>query len=59
MLPFYVKPRIEALVDAVSVPIGFHAHASLGLAIANSLTAAEAGASYLDGTCRGLGGRRR
>ena len=56
MLPSDVKPRIEALVDAVSVPIGFHAHASLGLAIANSLTAAEAGAAYLDGTCRGLGG---
>ncbi|MGA2735137.1 MAG: 4-hydroxy-2-oxovalerate aldolase [Syntrophobacteraceae bacterium] len=56
MLPSDVKPRIEALADAVSVPIGFHAHASLGLAIANSLTAAEAGASYLDGTCRGLGG---
>jgi 4-hydroxy 2-oxovalerate aldolase len=56
MLPSDVKPRIEALVDAVSVPVGFHAHASLGLAIANSLTAAEAGASYLDGTCRGLGG---
>ncbi len=46
MLPSDVKPRIEALVDAVSVPIGFHAHASLGLAIANSLTAAEAGAAY-------------
>jgi len=56
MLPSDVKPRIEALVDAVSVPIGFHAHASLGLAIANSLTAVKAGASYLDGTCRGLGG---
>ena len=56
MLPSDVKLRIEAVVDAVSVPIGFHAHASLGLAIANSLTAAEAGATYLDGTCRGLGG---
>jgi len=56
MLPCDVKARIEALVNAVSVPIGFHAHASLGLAIANSLTAAEAGARYLDSTCRGLGG---
>ena len=59
MLPSDVKLRIEAVVDAVSVPIGFHAHASLGLAIANSLTAAEAGATYLDGTCRGLGSDRQ
>ena len=56
MLPSDVKPRIEALVDAVSVPIGYHAHASLGLAIANSLTAAQSGARFLDSTCRGLGG---
>jgi 4-hydroxy 2-oxovalerate aldolase len=56
MLPSDVKPRIEALVDAVSVPVGYHAHASLGLAVANSLAAAEAGARFLDGTCRGLGG---
>ncbi len=56
MLPSDVKARIEAVVDGVSVPVGFHAHASLGLGIANALTAAEAGAEYLDGTCRGLGG---
>ncbi len=56
MLPSDVKARIEALVDAVSVPVGFHAHASLGLAIANTLAAVDAGAQYVDGTCRGLGG---
>lgn len=56
MLPADVKARVEAVVGALSIPVGFHAHANLGLAIANSLTAAEAGACYLDGTCRGLGG---
>jgi 4-hydroxy-2-oxovalerate aldolase len=56
MLPADVTSRIEALVGAVSVPVGYHAHASLGLAIANSLAAVQAGAGYVDGTCRGLGG---
>lgn len=55
MLPKDVRARVEAVVSAVKIPVGFHAHASMGLAIANSLAAAEAGASYLDGTCRGLG----
>jgi 4-hydroxy-2-oxovalerate aldolase len=55
MLPSDVKVRIEAVKTALSIPIGFHAHASLGLAVANSLAAAEAGATFLDSTCRGLG----
>ncbi|MEW6442839.1 MAG: 4-hydroxy-2-oxovalerate aldolase [bacterium] len=55
MLPSDVVPRVRATADALSIPVGFHAHASLGLAIANSLAAADAGASYLDGTCRGIG----
>lgn len=56
MLPADVTARVEAVVEALSIPVGFHAHANLGLAIANSLAAAQAGASYLDATCRGLGG---
>ncbi len=56
MLPEDVRARVEAAVNALSVPVGFHAHANLGLAIANSLAAVESGASFLDGTCRGLGG---
>lgn len=55
MLPADAKARVSAVVDAVSIPVGFHAHANLGLAIANSLAAVESGVSYLDGTCRGLG----
>lgn len=56
MLPSQVRARVEAATQALAIPIGFHAHASLGLAIANALTAVEAGAAFLDGTCRGLGG---
>ena len=55
MTPDDVKARISALRAAIDLPIGFHAHANLGMAIANSLAAIECGADYIDGTCRGLG----
>ena len=55
LLPADVKARIEAVKNAVKIPVGFHAHNNLGLAIANSLAAIESGASYIDGTLRGLG----
>ncbi|GAV22986.1 4-hydroxy-2-oxovalerate aldolase [Carboxydothermus pertinax] len=55
MTPYDVKKRIEAVKDAISVPVGFHAHNNLGLAIGNTLAAIEAGATYVDGTTRGLG----
>lgn len=55
MLPEEVKEKVDALKHSVSIPIGFHAHNNLGLAIANSKAAAEAGATYLDSSLRGLG----
>lgn len=55
LAPNEVRERIEAVKKAVSVPIGHHAHNNLGLAIANSLAAIEAGADIVDGTCKGLG----
>ncbi len=55
MLPEDVKARVGAVLEAVKVPVGFHAHNNLTLATANSLAAIEAGATFLDGTCRGLG----
>lgn len=54
-LPTDVTERISALVDGLSVPVGFHAHNNLGMAIANSLAAIEAGARILDGTAKGFG----
>ncbi len=54
-LPSDVTERIGELVQSLSVPIGFHAHNNLGMAIANSLAALNAGASILDGTARGFG----
>lgn len=54
-LPADVKERITALVRSLSVPVGFHAHNNLGMAIANSITAIDSGAAILDGTARGFG----
>ena len=55
LLPEQVKERIEAVRAAIKIPVGFHAHNNLSLAIANSLAAIDAGASYIDATLRGLG----
>jgi 4-hydroxy-2-oxovalerate aldolase len=55
MVPDDAKARVAATKSAVSVPVGFHGHNSLGLAIANTLAAVDEGATYVDGCCRGLG----
>jgi len=54
-LPSDVQEKISALVNGLKVPVGFHAHNNLGMAIANSVTAIESGAKILDGTARGFG----
>jgi 4-hydroxy 2-oxovalerate aldolase len=55
MTPNDVRERISTLKNGINIPVGFHAHNNLGLAIANSLVAVEEGAAYVDATCRGLG----
>jgi 4-hydroxy 2-oxovalerate aldolase len=55
MTPEDVRRRMSVLKNAVSVPVGFHSHNNLGLAVANSLAAVEEGATYIDATCRGCG----
>ena len=55
MLPDDVTARVRATREALSIPVGFHAHNNLGLAIGNTLAAIQAGATYVDGCCRGLG----
>ena len=54
-LPTDVHQKISALVSGLNIPVGFHAHNNLGLAVANSLTAIESGAKFIDGTARGFG----
>lgn len=55
LLPAGVAARVAALRASTGGPVGFHAHNNLGLAIGNTLAAADAGASYVDGSLRGLG----
>lgn len=53
--PEDVKERISTLVDGLSIPVGFHGHNNLGMAVINSVEAVNAGASIIDGTIRGFG----
>lgn len=57
MLPGDVTARITLLRAELpaEVEIGFHGHHNMGMAIANSLAAIEAGASRIDGSVAGLG----
>ncbi|BAQ10974.1 4-hydroxy-2-oxovalerate aldolase [Bacillus sp. OxB-1] len=55
LVPLTVRERIQALQKDLTIPVGFHAHNNLGLAIGNTLAAMEEGASMVDGTLRGLG----
>lgn len=54
-LPEEVSERVKALRAVLSIPVGFHAHNNLGMAIANSIAAVKAGATILDGCIRGFG----
>ncbi|HEY1173767.1 MAG TPA: 4-hydroxy-2-oxovalerate aldolase [Verrucomicrobiae bacterium] len=53
--PTAVTEKVGLLVEKLEVPVGFHAHDNLGLSIANSLAALEAGARIIDGTAKGFG----
>jgi len=54
-LPSDATERVSELLSALGIPVGFHAHNNLGMAIANSVAAVEAGATIVDGTARGFG----
>jgi 4-hydroxy 2-oxovalerate aldolase len=55
MLPHDVRTRITALKQEISCEIGFHAHNKLSMALANTIAAVEAGATFIDGSMRALG----
>jgi len=54
-LPADVAAKISCLLDNLDIPVGFHAHNNLGMGIANSVAAVQAGAAIIDGCARGFG----
>lgn len=55
MLAEDVALRVRLLASELDRPIGVHTHHNLGMAVANAIAAAEAGATYLDGCLLGAG----
>jgi 4-hydroxy 2-oxovalerate aldolase len=57
MVPASAAARVAALRAGLpaEVQVGFHAHNNLGCGVGNALAAVEAGATWLDGSLRGLG----
>jgi 4-hydroxy 2-oxovalerate aldolase len=55
MLPSEVSMTFNKLKETLSVDLGFHGHNNIEMALINSLTAMEAGASIIDATVCGMG----
>jgi len=55
MLPAEVVAYVNATREMTSLPIGFHGHSNLHLAVANSVAAWEAGATFVDTSVYGIG----
>jgi 2-isopropylmalate synthase len=56
-MPWNVREIIGRVMAEVRTPLGIHAHNDGGVAVANSLTAAELGVLQVQGTVNGLGER--
>lgn len=55
MLMSEAKEKVTALKEALSCEVGFHNHDNLGLGVANSVVAIEAGVDRVDGSVAGMG----
>ena len=56
-LPFEIIAAMEEVNKIITKPVGIHAHNDGELAVANSITAVEAGALHVQGTINGVGER--
>ncbi|MBN9297983.1 MAG: aldolase catalytic domain-containing protein [Filimonas sp.] len=55
LYPEEVRALVRELKDGTEVPLGFHGHNNLELALINSLTAAAEGCEIIDATVTGMG----
>lgn len=55
MWPDLAAEYIRLVKNNTSLDVGFHGHNNLGLSIANSLAAVNAGATFIDSTLMGIG----
>lgn len=55
--PWQTYQAVERVKEISKVPILYHCHNDLGLAVANSLFAVYAGATYVDASINGIGDR--
>lgn len=56
-LPTEIKNVLEEVIKVLGRNIGVHCHNDMGMAVANSIIAVEAGASHIQGTFIGVGER--
>jgi len=56
-LPREVKGIISEIKNKIDIPLGIHTHDDLGMGVANSIAAVEAGCVHVQGTFNGLGER--
>lgn len=55
LVPDTVTPRVAALREALECEVGIHTHNNLGCGVGNALAGVKAGATWVDGSIRGLG----
>jgi 4-hydroxy-2-oxovalerate aldolase len=55
MFPEDIRKYYEAVRNVTAIPIGFHGHDNLGMAVSNSVEAALSGAHFVDSSLQGLG----
>lgn len=53
--PADVKNLLETLKKTINIPIGFHGHNNLELALANTISAIDSGCNIVDSTITGMG----
>src|SRR6187200_343545 len=57
MLPDWVADVVNDVVETTGVRVGIHCHNDTGCAVANTLSAVDAGATHVQGTLNGYGER--